>query len=347
MSYTRRYSEVVSKTVTVNYSYPASQNGGSSSKTVTVDIPVSWDVHVDTNPFDQSISEANAHVNVLTGTVVATEAAQIQAKINSAEQISDSIIDGFFGLIKSEINQQITEIRPRVEALLVELVHHQQTCLSKKDQMERDFQRIAERYAKIFLDLDKELRNRIVSLNKDTINAHSQISNQVHKTFADISTGISTVYNKEASTLQSILYSTGLKNRALAMIESSKKYLFSEKNLAKHLKEILVPVNTSTLSQRYIPVLFFETRAKAFESIVISSRELTEMNSGATKSSLKNSFINEPWIALSVEARQQIETYFKLELNKKQEHSNKEMDSRLASEILRLWQNDRTIKCNG
>src|SRR6202012_3821859 len=56
MSYSRQYSEVVSGTgtETVHVSYPASQSGGTVSKTVTVrvDIPVHVNIQVDTNPFD-------------------------------------------------------------------------------------------------------------------------------------------------------------------------------------------------------------------------------------------------------------------------------------------------------
>jgi hypothetical protein len=62
MSYTRRYHEVVTKTVSV--SYPASQNGGSTS--VTVSVPVDVNIHVDTLPFDSSINSCNNTVNTLT-----------------------------------------------------------------------------------------------------------------------------------------------------------------------------------------------------------------------------------------------------------------------------------------
>ncbi len=63
MSYSRKYHETItvrgSKTVTV--SYPKSESGG--SKTVTVDyvenVPVDVNIHVDTNPFDDSVEHCN------------------------------------------------------------------------------------------------------------------------------------------------------------------------------------------------------------------------------------------------------------------------------------------------
>ncbi|MBK8365116.1 MAG: hypothetical protein IPL24_16055 [Bacteroidetes bacterium] len=62
MSYSRSYSDVVSKTVTVHYNYPKSDTGGSDSKSVTVEIPVSWMYYVDTSPLTKVLIMQNVRL---------------------------------------------------------------------------------------------------------------------------------------------------------------------------------------------------------------------------------------------------------------------------------------------
>lgn len=351
MSYSRTYRETVSgsKTVTVHYSYPASQSGGSGSETVTVDIdiPVTIDIDVDTNPFDRSISYANRQVNLLTGSVVATEAAHIAAKVKSADDISNSIVNGFFGLIKSEINQQLTEIKPRVEALLIEMLQYQESCVLKKKQLENDFARISERYSKIFFDLDKELRNRILTLNRSAVGVHATLTTRVHRSFSDISSGIATIYNKEGSYLQSMLFSTSLKNRALSLIESGKNYLFSEKNLSSQLHQILSAVEIEKVVTKQVPVLYFEaSNSENGHDVNILSPGLIP-NLTNNKAKLKDSFSNSvsKWKQIDGINKEHINTYLKLELASA-EGENHNINPRVAEQIMKLWAQNSNIQTN-
>ncbi len=351
MSYSRTYHETVSgsKTVTVDYDYPASENGGSSSETVTVDIdiPVTIDIDVDTNPFDSSINSANRQVNILTASVVATESAHIAAKIQSSKDISNSIVDGFFGLIKSEINQQLTEIKPHVEALIIELMQHQQTCAQKKVQLEGDFGRISERYAKIFFDLDKELRNRILLLNQSAVGVHATLTTRVHRSFSDISSGIATIYNKEGSYLQSMLFATSLKIKALSLIESAKNYLFSEKKLSAQLHQILIPQKIGKVVTRQVPVLYFESKnqSNGNDVAIISPEQISTL--ATKKPKLKDGFSNSgsKWKTLDSKNREHINTFLKLELSN-QESDKRKINPRVAQQIMQLWNSDTNIQTN-
>lgn len=348
MSYSRTYHETVSgsKTVTVHYDYPASENGGTGSETVTVDIdiPVTIDIDVDTIPFDRSISFANKQVTLLTGSVVATEAAQIAAKVKSSVAISDTIIDGFFGLIKSEINQQLTEIKPRVEALLVEMLQHRESCVLKKKQLENDFARISERYSKIFLDLDKELRNRILLLNQSAVGIHGAITTHVNRSFSDISSGISTIFNKEGNCLQSMIFASNLKSRAFSLINSAKNYLFSEKNLSVQLKQILSPVEIKAVVTRQVPLLYFEIKnqSNGNDVEIISAEQIHSLKNN--KSKLKEIFSNSQrkWVTLDSKNREFINTFLKLELSK----DNHKINPRVAEQIMQLWTKDINIQTN-
>ena len=351
MSYSRDYHETItvhgseSKTV----SYPKSESGGSMSVTVnyTEHVPVDIRINVDTNPFDRSVGSANRQVSILTGSVIATEAAHIAAKVKSAEDISDTMVEGFFGLIKSEINQQLTEIKPRVEALIIELMQHQQTCAQKKVQLEGDFGRISERYAKIFFDLDKELRNRILLLNQSAVGVHGTLTTRVHRSFSDISTSIATIYNKEGNYLQSMLFASGLKHKALSLIDNAKNYLFSEKNLSAQLQEILIPMEIGVVVTRQIPVLYFESKNQenGNDVAIISSGQIPALATNKTK--LKDSFSNSgsKWKAIDSKNREHINTFLKLELSS-QESEAHNINPRVAQQIMQLWNNDTNIQTN-
>lgn len=350
MSYSRKYH----RTITVNgsesktVSYPKSDSGGSMTVTVhyTKHVPVDIDINVDTNPFDRSVHSANSQINLLTGSVVATEAAHIAAKVQSSKDISDSIIDGFFGLIKAEINQQLTELKPRVEALLIELMQHQQTCVQKKVQLEGDFARISERYGKIFLDLDKELRNRILLLNQSAVGVHATLTTRVHRSFSDISSGISTIYNKEGSQLQSMLFASGLKSRALSLINNAKQYLFSERNLLEQLHQILITENITKVETRKIPVMYFEGKniSNASDVQIISPEQIPTLTN--SKKKLQESFSNSgsKWKTIDAKNREQINTFLKLELSNQE--TNNKINPRVAQQVMRLWTNDTNLQTN-
>jgi hypothetical protein len=280
---------------------------------------------------------------MLTGSVIATEAAQVAAKIKGSEAVADTIIGGFFGLIRSEINQQLTELKPKVEALLIEMLQHQESCVLKKKLLESDFARISERYSKIFFDLDKELRNRILLLNQSTVAVHGTLTNRVNRSFSHRSLGITTIYNKEANYLQSTLFASSLKARALSLLENAKKFLFSEKNLSAQLQQILSKHDVGTTVTRQIPVLYFEMRNATVgnEVQIISSEKILGLENN--KNTLKNCFSKSGnnWKLLDSKDREQISIFLKIQLEEYQNNN-----PRIAEQIIRLWEQDTNIQVN-
>jgi hypothetical protein len=308
---------------------------------VQAQIPVKFEITVDTKPFDKGIIETNKHVDLLTKSVVNTEAAQIAAKIKSAERISTTVVSGFYGLIKSEINQQISEIKPRVESLLTEMHHQRDACLSKKQQLASDFERITERYTKIFQELDKELRKRILLLNQAAIQVQASLSQQVHGALADASTGIATVFHTEGSAIHANLFSSGAKGRAVALLNSGKNYLKHERNLSGQLKESLHLQAVSSLREQYVPVIFMassdaprEVQARIFvpDQLSALSRE---------KSQLIRAFEQEAH-AWPVTDTSRLKTHFSSLLSRQQTDGQ----PRIAAQIQQLWAHHQTISSN-
>ena len=130
MSYSEQYSEIISGTVYETVHYPASEDGGSMTVSVHWSEDVNITIHVDTSSFDQSVSTIKHHIDGLTGAVVATEAAQIEERVRSADAIGQSVTSGFFRLIGSEISQQMVAIKSRVDSLFLKLNDMKTACLA-------------------------------------------------------------------------------------------------------------------------------------------------------------------------------------------------------------------------
>jgi len=170
MSYTRTYRKTIRipYSGSVSYSYGPSQSGGSGtayySGTAVEEVEV--DIEVDTVPFDHSVATCNNHVDALTGSVVATQAAQVKSIKEKAKKVGDTVVNGFFEVIRFEISNQIVELQKTVDALLLDMRESQKKLMALKVQMEKDYHRKSEQYANIFNDLNKELDNRVHALDQ-------------------------------------------------------------------------------------------------------------------------------------------------------------------------------------
>jgi hypothetical protein len=260
MSYTRQYHEVVSgtKTETVSVSYPASQSGGTTSRTVTVriDIPVNINIHVDTIPFDHSVRNAENNITLLTGAVVATEAAAIISKKKSARKVGDAIVNGFFSYVRSEISQQVSEITQQTEALLVHIKSLAEACVSKKEQMTTDYHRISSRYVKLFTDLNRELALRIHQMDRPAF-LFKELTNELNdRQHASGAIGASMVFHAEHTTVQVRVGSAVAKMQAACALEKITAFLAQQKDADLTIRQYMQ--NNSNAEILYTPICISE-----------------------------------------------------------------------------------------
>jgi|JI6StandDraft_1071083.scaffolds.fasta_scaffold26110_3 hypothetical protein len=322
MSYTRTYREriAVHYSGTVSYNYPASQNGGSGtahySGTEYEDVNVS--IEVDTEPFDNSVEHCNTNVNLLTGAVVATEAAQIVSIDKNSKKVAETIITGFFGYIRSEISQQIAELSQNIDAQLMHLKELAQSCLAKKKQMEGDFTRISSRYIKIFDDLNNELSNRIYELDKPTFVFKKELDNQSIRTTNNDLVNTVAIFGKEGSELQSKISASIAKKRALDTLNKAKVFLWQQKKLNNTIQQSML--NESTESPQYSPVCFIET--KADKNQISKGLHTPLFVSALQENQIKNELIEQfnestnSWSTITKDYTDNLKLYFNSELNK-------------------------------
>jgi len=157
VTYYRSFSTVISGSV----SYPASEKGGTVSWSETVNVNIA----IVDDPFQGEVKSLGHHVDAVTGSVVATEAAQIASKQASAAEVGAALTTGFRRLVSSEIEQQMVELSTVMAARLAELQAFSERCDALRAQMLLDFKRIQARYTKLFSDLDAELRLRVRRLD--------------------------------------------------------------------------------------------------------------------------------------------------------------------------------------
>lgn len=237
MSYRRTFSKTIYVHYSGSVSYPASQSGGSVSYSGTASETVHVNIDVETDPFDRSVSACNANVGLLTGAVVATEAAQISSIRDNARRVGQTIVNGFFKTISSELSQQIMELTMRADALLVHLRGLGQRCVEKQQQMQVDYQRLASRYMKTFDDLNRELENRIYELDRPAFNVKRVSDEQALRSTSDFLVGSTAVTGAESAALQVRISASKAKHQAYQTIGCADRFLQVQKLMERTIEK--------------------------------------------------------------------------------------------------------------
>ncbi len=345
MSYTRHYSGSVSGTESVRVSYPASENGGTVTEYVTVTIPIDIDITVDTQPFDHEVASVENHIDFLTASVVATEAAQVAMIAQNARDISDRVTSGFFGLIRSEITQQISEYRSRAQALFLKLNDMKESCLRKTAQMEQDFSRIADRYSVLFRDLDNEIANRVGALDAAAFTVHAIVSNEASRAVLGTLSTTATVTAGENSHLQTLVLTGGIRQRANQLLSDAQGFLASDKRLTRTMQNILRRESNPTAQCRYLPVLYRNTKGpeRGGEDLFVPDTGQSPVATTQARRQIEERFRDSSfeWSALSESRRAQIDNYLKSRIERMDPGQGRHQ-IRVGEMILSLWNASET-----
>lgn len=257
MSYSERYSTSVHYSGSVSYSYPASQNGGSGTAHYSGSVPVTVVINVNTQPFDGSVNRFNASVDALTGSVAAMNAAQCIAIQQTADDVSTSLIDGFFGLINTELSQQLQALDSAIKAAFGLIFEQGKAVTDKKTQMEGDYNRISSRYVRLFADLDTECHKRIYALDKPSFllseNVQKQLLNEHGNTTALNFLGI-----EEEASSKTLMFISLIKRRVLEVLQTIHDYITQEATINSLVNSLLFDEEIKENIDLCIPVVWIE-----------------------------------------------------------------------------------------
>lgn len=226
-------------------------------KDFNVDEVVDVNVCVDTDEYDEQSAIAANNVNLLTGSVVATESAQVASIHDNAQKVAKTIVKGFFSTVRSDISAQITELHHRVEALLMLLKTQSEELNRKQIQMENDYHRTAARYTKICTDLNNELENRLKQLDLPVYNLQEKVCFEANRMLNGDFAGMASVANKENLTLNSQIEAASQRKQAVGTINSIHHLLISEQQTNCTLSHVMTRPDFPE-GIAYLPVCYAE-----------------------------------------------------------------------------------------
>lgn len=335
MSYRRTYQGYVSGSV--EYSYPASERGGTGY--AHYQEPVYITIDVDTDVFDASVEHCTDAVNALTGAVVATEAAQVESKRRASKQIAASIVKGFFGYVGADLSQKIKELASKCESLFFALMGHKENCLSKSKQMQDDYNRISKRYSKIFEDLDKETVSRIEVLDRPTFQFAETAQNLIDRNSNTELLGISTISANESIKLETVLSCSHVKQQASILLAKANNYLQGTYRLANSVRDMLD--ESQVEEEIMLPVMFVESvlNSDNKETKIIGTDEEFTPSGESIDSQLRSRFMSKDveWDDMKTEDFEKVISYLNADVQSGQ------MEDRTLKTMLGLL-NDQAIQ---
>lgn len=256
MSYTLNYNGTVNASGSVRVSYPPSEHGGTTTAYYNDTIPVTFSVTVDTTPFDSSVAGASNRIDGLTASVAAMNTANCAVIIDNSKRISETITDGFYGLIQNDISTKITETKTALQTKHALLMEHSKAVVEKHTRMQRDVEREQANYGKIIRELDKELQNRIAEINKPAFKLSRNIKEET----------INAPYLKSAAETADLLSAgqnsgskvaaAGLRQKVSNVLRDLSNSLSSNLRYRHMMRNILWDKSISNEQQSYIPVAY-------------------------------------------------------------------------------------------
>ncbi len=231
------------------------------------------------------IDSVRRHIDSTTAAVGAFQTAVILAEKEGADNVCSKVNQGFFALMHSQISQKIAAKQSRVDALLMELRSQKKRLLGIKENMERDYGRLASRYIRIFNGINKALKQRVRELDQPVFDFATR----------DVACGnnrnnllVATVPVAQLENLQAAqqIMSSNLKNDSLRVIESTERFLRQMNEQKIITNQIMLRSLPCSESRRYMPVVVSESNFDASGNTTYSVN-IPDTTSGAASSAVR------------------------------------------------------------
>lgn len=195
---------------------------------------------LNTEPMGQSLLTVANAVEGTTQTVGAAAQHVAEAEDRAAARVSTNITTGFHNLILSQLNQKKAVKFASVQAKDAHLVSEKTTAQNLELQFLQDFQRIKNRYVKLFDSLNRTLKSRIAELDKPVF----QVVDKDYRKgiFSRInSIGLPVISSIECSDASRQLTIGKTKGKIIRLLSEIKDYLEKTMLLRKRVSSVLLP----------------------------------------------------------------------------------------------------------
>jgi hypothetical protein len=345
MSYSQNYQATVPYSGSIQYNYPASQNGGSGTAHYSGDVPVSVTINVNTVPFDGSVDHFNHSIDGLTGTVIAMNAAQCAAINQTTEEVSKSLIDGFFGTINTEISQQLQALDSAIKAGFGLIQSQGEAVTGKKTAMEADYNRIASRYVNLFADLDNECYKRIYALDKYAFNLSEKVQKELLCDTSTNAAALNLLGIEDESSLKMLLLISGTNRKTVNVLHALHDYVNQERKIASLVESFLFNETEREPVPVYLPVVWAESdllegNSTGAESFIPAGLDAERQKlTAAAADDLCSDASRSQWSRLDDAEKSSLDKEFKALAESQFAGAEDEAAQRVYRMMLSLWEN--------
>ncbi len=202
-------------------------------------------------------------MNLTTEAVILSTRELVVAEQEAAQKVSSNITAGFLSLIRSQLEQKRAIAKSSIDAKSSHLVTEKNAAGLLELQFVADFQRIKNRYDKLFTSLNKTLKSRIAELDRPVFQlVEKEFQSAMRKRLYNV--GASLVVGNEGARGVSVLDRGRAKGLILKMLEAIKNYLTKTQILNRQISSILLPNRTQVPREVNLPFVITEVDG-AFE----------------------------------------------------------------------------------
>jgi hypothetical protein len=313
----------------------------SYSKDVSLDITVD----VETNDFDNSVTHCNRSIDGLTGSVVAMNAAQCAAIQRTAEDVSQSLIDGFFGTIKTELSQQLQALDSAIKAGFGLIQEQGKAVSEQKITLETDYNRISSRYTALFQDLDNECYKRIYALDKSSFNISRNVQKKLLlETGANISAKNLLGIQDESSS-KSMMIASRVNRLTNDVLKTLRNYINQETAIAALINSFMINEPITGKVTEYVPVIWTSVEnpeSGESETGCYMPENMPQPQKEPAAGAVNSRFAAAPeseWTVLPESEKTALDKEFRIIAESAFSENTGEKDTRIYNMLIELWQN--------
>lgn len=356
MSYTQRFHDSIYVDGSTSVSYPASQNGGTMRVSYSQNVSVDITVDVETGAFDSSVAHCNRSIDGLSVSVAAMNAAQCAAIQQTARNVSQSLINGFFGTIRMELSQQLQALDSAIKAGFGLIEEQGKAVSEQKKTLETDYNRISSRYVAIFRDLDDECYKRIYALDKNSFSLARDVQKELLLEAGANASARNILSIEDEISSKSMMTSSRIKRLASDVLETLRNYIDQETTIAGLINSFMLNEPVAGKVTEYVPAVWTSREnpengeAEAECYVPENTLPQRELAAGAVDSRFSAAPESE-WTALPLNEKTALDKEFKIiaesVFSENSGENTGEKDARIYDMLMELWKNSSLCSLKG
>jgi hypothetical protein len=307
-------------------------------------LDVEVQIYVDDDPFNEAAENCRDHVNALTESVVAMEAAQVASISAAGKKVSRAIVSGFYNLVKSEISQQLAEMGSKFDALFARMLEISTQVAKQRETMEADYARICQRYVKLFDDLDDALNKRIRNLDMHAFEVNEASKNTFVLRFDKFGGAGTWVCATEDPLYQIRLEISSLRKRIRSAIDEISVIIKQEKQYELYTQAITHEEPVAEKNFAYVPVMTM-TAQKLSDAEEYNDVKMPSYLSKSLQQAINSKVLDEiNQKELVSDQREKLDPYFNSETEKWMNQNAEEdaiKNKRIVETLTHLWKNQQ------